>query len=123
MTIKPLFDRILVKRLPENDCTPGGIYIPPSAKEKPTRATVCAVGPGALTDQGVLRPMSVKKGDQVLFGKYNGTEVQLDGEDYVILHESEVLAILDDQVPVQSESTDQSTNSAGQAPETVDQAS
>lgn len=116
MNIKPLFDRILVKRLPENDCTPGGIYIPPSAKEKPTRATVCAVGPGALTDQGTLRPMSVKVGDQVLFGKYNGTEVQLDGEDYVILHESEVLAILDDQDSAQAESTEQ-------APETVDQAS
>ena len=116
MKIKPLFDCILVKRLPEEDCTPGGIYIPPSAKEKPTRATVCAVGPGAHTDQGTLRPMSVKEGDQVLFGKYNGTEVQLDGEDYVILHESEVLAILDELESVQVDSTEQ-------APETVDQAS
>ncbi len=95
MNIRPLFDRILVKRLPEEDCTKGGIIIPSTAQEKPTRATVCAVGPGATSEQGTLRPLSVKKGDQVLFGKYNGTEVQIDGEDYVILSESEVLAVIE----------------------------
>lgn len=95
MKIKPLSDRILAKRLPEEDCTPGGIFIPPSAKEKPTRAIVCETGPGALSEEGTLRPMSVKVGDEILFGKYNGSEVQLAGEDYVILHEAEVLAVIE----------------------------
>jgi len=95
MTLKPIHDRIVVQRIAEDEMTPGGIIIPQNAKEKPTRATVIAAGPGALTEQGALRPMSVKAGDEVLFGKYNGSEVRIEGTDYVILHESEVLAVIE----------------------------
>lgn len=99
MILKPLHDRIVVQRLAEDEMTPGGIFIPQTAKEKPTRATVIAAGPGATTEQGILRPMGVKAGDEVLFGKYNGSEVRVDGVDYVILHESEVLAVIEHAVP------------------------
>ena len=92
--VNPLQDRIMVKRLEEAEVKRGGIIIPDTAREKPQEAEVVSVGPGALTDDGKRKPMSVKKGDRVLIGKYSGTEVKIDGEDYLILREDDVLAIV-----------------------------
>jgi chaperonin GroES len=92
--VRPLSDRILVKRVESETKTKGGLYIPDSAKEKPTEATVVAVGPGKVRDDGTRRELSVKKGDRVLFGKYDGTEVKIDGEDHLIIRESDVLGVL-----------------------------
>ena len=92
--VRPLSDRILVKRVESESKTKGGLYIPDSAKEKPTEATVIAVGPGKVRDDGSRRELSVKKGDRVLFGKYDGTEVKIDGEDHLIIRESDVLGVL-----------------------------
>ncbi|GAB4205408.1 MAG: co-chaperone GroES [Sandaracinaceae bacterium] len=94
MKIRPLHDRILVKRLDAEQKTKGGIIIPDSAKEKPIEATVIAVGNGRTNDKGEVRPLEVKAGDRVLFGKYSGTEVKIDGEEHLILREDDVLAIL-----------------------------
>ena len=94
MKIRPLHDRILVKRQEEKEMKKGGIIIPDSAKEKPQEGKVIAVGTGTLTDAGKNRPLAVKKGDRVLFGKYSGSEVQLDGQDYLIMKEEDVLGIL-----------------------------
>lgn len=94
MKIRPLHDRILVKRLDAEQKTKGGIIIPDSAKEKPIEATVIAVGNGRTNDKGEVRPLEVKAGDRVLFGKYGGTEVKIDGEEHLILREDDVLAIL-----------------------------
>jgi chaperonin GroES len=94
MKIRPLHDRILVKRLDAEQKTKGGIIIPDSAKEKPIEATVIAVGNGRTNDKGEVRPLEVKAGDRVLFGKYSGTEVKIDGEEHLILKEDDVLAIL-----------------------------
>ena len=94
MKIRPLGDRILVKRLESEARTKGGIIIPDSAKEKPIEATVVAVGNGKLTKAGTVRPLDVKAGDRILFGKYSGSEVKLDGEEHLILREEEVLAII-----------------------------
>jgi len=94
MTIKPLQDRILVKRLESEQKSAGGIIIPDTAKEKPTYGTIVEVGPGLRSDKGDLIPMSVKKGDQVLFAKWSGTEVKVDGEDLLIMKESDVLGIV-----------------------------
>ncbi len=94
MKIRPLHDRILVKRLDAEQKTKGGILIPDTAKEKPIEATVIAVGNGRTNDKGEVRPLEVKAGDRVLFGKYSGTEVKLDGEEHLILREDDVLAIL-----------------------------
>ncbi len=91
--VRPLSDRILVKRLESEAKTKGGIIIPDTAKEKPIEGTVVAVGPGKVRDDGSRREVSLKQGDRVLFGKYDGTEVKIDGEDYVILRESDVLAV------------------------------
>lgn len=90
----PLHDRILVQRLEENETMRGGIIIPDSAKEKPQQGKVISVGKGKSNDEGKVFPLDVKSGDTVLFGKYSGTEIKLDGEDYLIMREEEVLGIL-----------------------------
>jgi chaperonin GroES len=91
---KPLQDRILVKRLEEQETKKGGIIIPDTAKEKPQEAEVIAVGPGKVTKDGKLQAMAVKVGDKILFGKYSGNEVKLDDEEYLIMREEDVLGIL-----------------------------
>ncbi|HSR68188.1 MAG TPA: co-chaperone GroES [Acidobacteriota bacterium] len=93
-SIKPLHDRILVKRVEEQEEVRGGIVIPDTAKEKPQEGEVVAVGDGKVLDNGKTAPMSVKAGDRILFGKYSGTEVKVDGSDYLIMREDEVLGIL-----------------------------
>jgi len=95
MNIRPLYDRVVVKRWEEEKTSPGGIVIPDTAKEKPIKAEVIAVGNGKLLDDGELRPLSVKSGDKVLIGKYSGTEVKLDGVEYVILREDDIMGVLD----------------------------
>jgi len=95
MKIRPLQDRVLLERVEEEKKTKGGIIIPDTAKEKPIEAKIVAVGNGAVGDDGKVRPMTVKKGNRVLFGKYSGSEVKLDGKDYIIMRESDILAILD----------------------------
>jgi chaperonin GroES len=96
MNIRPLYDRILVKRI-DNDVekTSGGLYIPDSAKEKPQEGEVVAVGKGKRLDDGKIVPLDVKAGDRILFGKYSGSEIKLDGNEYMIMREDEVLGILD----------------------------
>jgi chaperonin GroES len=95
MKMRPLHDRILVKRVEEEAKTKGGIIIPDTAKEKPQEAKVVAVGSGRVTDEGKLVALEVKKGDRVLFGKYSGSEVQIDGEEHLIIREEDVLAIIE----------------------------
>jgi chaperonin GroES len=95
MNVRPLHDRILVKRLAAEEKTKGGIIIPDTAKEKPIEAKVVAVGNGRYLETGAVRPLDVKAGDRVLFGKYSGTEVKIDGEEHLILREDDVLAIID----------------------------
>lgn len=95
MKIRPLNDRLLVKRLAEEAKTAGGIIIPDSAKEKPAEGEVIAVGPGKLNDKGERVALQVKTGDKVLFSKYGGTEVKLDGEDYLIMREDDILGIVE----------------------------
>lgn len=95
MKLKPLHDRILVQRLEEATTTKGGIIIPDSAKEKPAEGKVIAVGNGKLGDDGKLIPLEVKKGDRILFGKYGGTEVKIDGDEYLIMREDEVLGVIE----------------------------
>jgi chaperonin GroES len=95
MTIRPLHDRILVKRLKEQEKTKGGIIIPDKAKEKPIEAEVVAVGSGRLQKDGTVRPLDVRQGDHILFGTYSGTEVKLEGEEHLILKEDEVLAVIE----------------------------
>lgn len=94
MAIKPLQDRVLIKRLDENTKTAGGIIIPDTAKEKPSEGIVEAVGPGMVTPDGKVVPMTVKVGDKVLFGKWSGTEIKVKGEDRLIIKEPEILAII-----------------------------
>jgi chaperonin GroES len=91
----PLYDRILVQRMKQKEKTKGGLFIPESAKEKPIEGKVVAVGKGKTLENGEVRKLEVKKGDRVLFGKYSGTEINLDGEDYLILREDEVLGIIE----------------------------
>ena len=95
MKIRPLQDRILVKRLDEEEKTKGGIIIPDTAKEKPQEAQVVAVGTGKVAEDGTVRPLDVAVGDRVLLGKYSGTEVNLDGEEHLIIREDDVLGILE----------------------------
>jgi len=95
MKMRPLHDRILVKRVEEEAKTKGGIIIPDTAKEKPQEAKVVAVGSGRVTDEGKLIAPEVKKGDRVLFGKYSGSQVQIDGEEHLIIREEDVLAIIE----------------------------
>jgi chaperonin GroES len=94
MKIRPLQDRILVRRVEEEEKTQGGIIIPDAAKEKPQEGIVIATGKGKVNDDGSVTPLDVSNGDRVLFGKYSGNEVTLDGEEYVILREDDVLAIV-----------------------------
>jgi chaperonin GroES len=94
MNVKPLADRIIIRPLEAEQKTAGGIIIPDAAKEKPQRGEVIAVGPGKVADNGQIVDMAVKKGDTVLYGKYSGTEVQIEGSDYLIMRESDVLALL-----------------------------
>ena len=94
MKIRPLGDRVLVKRVGEDEKTKGGIIIPDTAKEKPTEGKVIAAGAGKLNDDGKRMPMSVKKGDRILLGKYAGTEINIDGEEHVIVREDEILAVV-----------------------------
>lgn len=96
LKIKPLADRLLVKPLEEEEVTPSGIVLPETAKEKPQKGEVISVGPGARDDDGKRIEMDVKKGDKVLFAKYGGTEIKVDGDKMLILRESDVLAILED---------------------------
>jgi chaperonin GroES len=93
--IRPLHDRVIVRRLEQEQKSAGGIIIPDTAKEKPQEAKVVAVGPGRRDDNGKLIPPEVKKGDRVLFGKYSGSEVKLDGEEHLILREEDIMAVLD----------------------------
>jgi chaperonin GroES len=95
MKIKPLHDRLLVKRIEEEAKSKGGIIIPDTAKEKPQQGKVVAVGQGKLTDDGDRRPLDVHKGDRILFSKYAGTEIQLEGAEHLIIREDDVLAILE----------------------------
>src|SRR6478672_7477206 len=90
----PLHDRLLVRRIEEGETTRGGIIIPDSAKEKPQEGEVISVGKGKSNDEGKVFPLAVKEGDRILFGKYSGTEIKLDGEDFIIMREEEVLGIL-----------------------------
>jgi chaperonin GroES len=94
MKIRPLHDRILVKRLESEEKTKGGIIIPDTAKEKPQEGLVVAAGPGRVNEEGKVTPLDVKKGDKVLFGKYSGTEVTLEGEEHLIIREEDVLAVI-----------------------------
>ena len=93
-TLRPLHDRVLVKRLEEQEEKHGSLIIPDSAKEKPQEGKVIAVGTGLVTDEGKTLPLAVKTGDRILFGKYSGSEVKLDGEEYLIMKEEDVLGIL-----------------------------
>ena len=94
MAFRPLGDRVLVKRVEEEEKTKGGIIIPDTAKEKPQEGEVVSVGPGARDDAGKIHPLDVKAGDRILFGKWSGTEVKLDGTEYLIVKEDEILGIL-----------------------------
>jgi chaperonin GroES len=95
MAIRPLHDRVLIQRVAEEQKTKGGIIIPDTAKEKPAEGKVIAVGTGRVQDDGKLRPLDVKKGDRVLFGKYSGTEVKVDGEELIIMREDDILCVFE----------------------------
>ena len=95
MNVRPLHDRLLVQRNDSATQTAGGLYLPETAKEKPVEGTVLAVGDGRLTDEGKTLPLQVKVGDRIIFGKYSGTEIKLDGEERLILREDDVLGIID----------------------------
>jgi chaperonin GroES len=95
MKIRPLYDRIVVKRIEETETVRGGIIIPDSAKEKPQEGEVVAVGNGKRLENGTLVPLDVKVGDRILFGKYSGSDIKLDGDEYMIMREDEVLGVLD----------------------------
>jgi len=90
----PLHDRILIRRVEEEGTTRGGIIIPDSAKDKPQEGEVISVGKGKISEEGKVRPLDVKEGDRILFGKYSGTEIKLDGEDFIIMREEEVLGVI-----------------------------
>ncbi len=95
MKIRPLHDRVIVKRLEEERTSPGGIVIPDTAAEKPVQGKIVAVGKGKILEDGQVRPLDVKVGDKILFGKYSGTEVKIDGEDRLILREEDILGVLE----------------------------
>ena len=95
MKFRPLHDRVLIRRIEEENKTPGGIIIPDTAKEKPQQGEVLAVGPGARDETGKLVPLDVKVGDRVLFGKWSGSEVTIDGEELLIMKESDILGVLE----------------------------
>jgi len=95
MKFRPLHDRVLVRRLESEDKTAGGIISPDTAKEKPMEGEIVAVGPGAKNEQGVLSPLDVKPGDRVLFGKWSGTEVKVDGQELLIMKESDIMGVIE----------------------------
>ena len=95
MRVRPLYDRLIVKRLEEEEKTKGGIIIPDTAKEKPVEGKVIAVGAGKLKEDGTKIPMDVKVGDRVLFAKYGGTEIKMDGEEYLMMREDDILAVVE----------------------------
>jgi chaperonin GroES len=95
MKIRPLHDRVVVKRLEEERTSPGGIVIPDTAAEKPVQGKVVAVGKGKILEDGEVRPLDVKVGDKILFGKYSGTEVKVDGEDVVVMREDDIMAVIE----------------------------
>lgn len=99
MMIRPLYDRILAKRVAEQDKTTGGLFIPDSAKEKPVEALVISVGSGKLLANGTIQPVAVKAGDRILIGKYTGSDVKLVGKDHIILREDDILAVLEETSP------------------------
>ena len=94
MKFRPLHDRVVVRRIEEDERTKGGIIIPDTAKEKPQQGEIVAVGPGALDEKGNVQPLDVKPGDRVLFGKWSGTEVKVEGEDLLIMKESDLLGVI-----------------------------
>ena len=96
MNIRPLHDRVIVKRMEEERTSPGGIVIPDTAAEKPIQGKVTAVGNGKLLESGEIRPLDVKVGDRVLFGKYSGTEVKVGGEELLVLREEDIMAVIED---------------------------
>ena len=96
MNIRPLHDRVIVRRMEEEKTSPGGIVIPDSAAEKPEKGEVVAVGKGKILENGEIRPLDVKKGDKILFGKYSGTEVKVDGEEMLVMREDDITAIIDE---------------------------
>ena len=102
MAFRPLGDRVLVRRVEEEEKTRGGIIIPDTAKEKPQEGEVIAVGPGARDETGKLQPLDVKPGDRVLFGKWSGTEVKIDGQELLIMKESDILGIIEGKVSVRA---------------------
>ena len=95
MKIRPLHDRVIIKRLEEERTSPGGIVIPDSAAEKPVQGKIVAVGKGKILEDGQVRPLDVKVGDKILFGKYSGTEVKVDGEELVVMREEDVMAVIE----------------------------
>jgi chaperonin GroES len=95
MKIRPLQDRVIIRRLEEERKSAGGILIPDSAAEKPSRGEIIAVGPGKANDKGVVQPLSVKAGEKVLFGKYSGSEVKVEGEELVIMREDEIMGVIE----------------------------
>jgi chaperonin GroES len=96
MKFRPLQDRVLIRRIEEEEKTAGGIIIPDTAKEKPMEGEVVAAGPGTRDDDGNLRPLDVKVGDRVLFGKWSGTEIKIDGEDFVVAKESDIMGVVEE---------------------------
>jgi chaperonin GroES len=96
MKVKPLNDRVLVKRLEEMQVTKGGIYIPDTAKEKPVEGKVISVGPGKVNDQGNRVPLNLKEGDKILFGRYAGSEIKIEGEEYLMMREEDILAVIEE---------------------------
>jgi len=95
MNIRPLHDRVVIKRMEEERTSPGGIVIPDTATEKPIKGEVLAVGKGKILENGDVRPLDLKAGDRVLFGKYSGTEVKVDGEDLLVMREDDVMAVIE----------------------------
>ena len=95
MNLRPLHDRVIIKRVEEERTTPGGIVIPDSATEKPIRGEVLAVGNGKILDNGEQKPLDLKVGDKVLFGKYSGTEVKVDGEELLVMREDDIMAVIE----------------------------
>jgi chaperonin GroES len=102
MKFRPLHDRVVVRRIEENMKTAGGIIIPDTVKEKPMQGEIIGVGPGARDESGKLVPLDVKKGDKVLFGKWSGTEVKIDGEELLIMKESDILGVIEGKVSVRA---------------------
>ena len=94
MNIRPLHDRVVIKRMEEETTSAGGIVIPDTATEKPSRGTILAVGNGKISDSGDVRPLDVKVGDEVLFGKYSGTELKVDGDDVIVMREDDIMAVV-----------------------------